>query len=95
MRPWKGKKYTLNKKTKKAKCVWNSKFDIGKKKITLKRTCPGKCREIGKKKKKKASSIPQEQKVKEGRKERRQTRQEIVSYFLYNMIILSEREIQI
>lgn len=53
-----------------------------KKKITLKRTCPGKCREIGKKKKKKASSIPQEQKVKEGRKERRQTRQEIVSYFL-------------
>lgn len=52
-----------------------------KKKITLKRTCPGKCREIGEKKKK-ASSIPQEQKVKEGRKERRQTRQEIVSYFL-------------
>ena len=36
-------------------------------------------REIGGKKKKKAPSIPEEQKVKKGRKERRQTRQEIVS----------------
>lgn len=38
VRPWKGKKYTLNKKTKKAKCVRKSKFYIGGK-IRLKGTC--------------------------------------------------------
>ena len=73
----------MNRKPKKAKCVWNSKFDIRKKKkkTTLKRTCPGKCGEIGEKKKK-ASSIPQEQS--ERREKGEETNQTRNSKLLFN-----------
>ena len=75
MRPWKGEKYILKRKMKKVKCIWNLKFDMGVGESHARENLsPILPRGGGG-----APSGPEEQKVKEGRKERRQTRQGIVS----------------